>query len=256
MKILAMAICIIMMLGLTGASQYQFGTKVTSQDSDFGSPLRFYAAPNPGAYFSIGYWETNVVIGYDDTDVVYLHQGPLGSGVYANDVRLTPFSYLPAGSKVTPQDNDIGMPLAALPNAPGATPGATIGWVNLYGGPGEDLDDPVYIHAGGIVAGTTNTATNDIRLTNVAGELPGSKVGNLDPDLPEVFAALSAGSPNPITTTTGVGGQIPLAAWPSVRYVDINGNNQYDYPDDVYLCIGAPMSVVVRANDLRLSGPV
>ena len=78
MKILAMAICIIMMLGLAGASQYSFGTKVTSYDSDFGAPLRFYAPPNPGAYFSIGYWETNVVIGYDDTDVVYLHQGPLG----------------------------------------------------------------------------------------------------------------------------------------------------------------------------------
>lgn len=253
MKNLAMAICIIMMLGLAGASQYQFGTKVTSFDSDFGAPLRFYAAPNPLIYFSIGYWETNVVIGYDDTDVVYLHQGPLGAGIYANDIRLTPFGYLPAGSKVTPQDNDVGMPLSALPPNP---PGATIGWVNLYGGPGEDLDDPVYIHAGGIFVGT-NTATNDIRLTNVAGKPPGSKVGNLDPDLPEVFAVPPAiGSPNPITTTTGGGGQIPLATQPSVRYVDINGNNQYDYPDDVYLCIGAPFAVVVRVNDVRLSGPV
>jgi hypothetical protein len=251
MRILAMAICIIMMLGMAGASQYLFGTKVTSLDNDFGAPLRFYALPNPANYFSIGYWETNVVIGYDDTDVVYLHQGPLGSGVYANDVRLTPFGLIPAGSKVTPQDNDIGMPLSALPNAQGAT----IGWVNLYGGPGEDLDDPVYIHAGGIVAGTTNTATNDIRLTNVALEPPGSKVGNLDPDLPEVFAAKSLGSPNPITTT-GVDGQILVGTQPSVRYVDINGNNQYDYPDDVYLCIGAPFAVVVRANDVRLSGPV
>jgi hypothetical protein len=53
-----------------------------------------------------------------------------------------------------------------------------------------------------------------------------------------------------------VGGQIPGAAWPSVRYVDINGNNQYDYQDDVYLCIGAPFAVVVRVNDIRLSGPV
>ena len=105
------------------------------------------------------------------------------------------------------------MPLAVLPNAGGAT----IGWINLYGGPGEDLDDPVYIHTGGIVAGTS-TATNDLRLTNVAGKPPGSKVGNLDPDLPEAFAIPpAAGSPNPITTT-GLDGQIPRAA-PAKRQV-------------------------------------
>jgi hypothetical protein len=256
MKNLLVVSCIIMMLGVVGSSQYLFGTKVTSTDDDFGDPLRFYAPPNPGAYFSIGYWETNVVIGYDNTDVVYLHQGPLGgagaTGVQANDIRLTPFDYLPAGSKVTPQDNDIGMPLDTL----SISPGATIGWVNNYGGPGQDLNDPVYIHNGPIIGGITLTATNDIRLTDVAGRSPGSKVGNLDPDLPNVFSLLVPGSPNPITTTTAITGIIPLATIPSVRYVDINGNNQYDYPDDVYLCAGAPFAVVVRVNDVRLSGPV
>jgi len=252
MKNLLAAISIILIMGIAGASQYAFGTKVTSYDTDFGAPLNFYGVPNPGTYFSIGYWETNVVIGYDGTDVVYLHQGPLGGGVLANDIRLTPFDYLPAGSKVTIQDNDIGQPLTALPPNP---PGATIGWVNLYGGPGQDLDDPVYIHAGSITPGGTNTATNDIRLKNVDQKSPGSKVGNLDPDLPKVFANFVGGSPNPITRTGGNGEIIPLY-WPSVRYVDINGNNQYDYPDDVYLCIGAPMAGVVRVNDVRLSGTV
>jgi len=256
MKILGVTICIIMVLGLVGASQYPFGTKVTSVDSDFGAPLRFYLPPNPGPYFSIGYWETNAVIGYDNTDVVYLHQGPLGgfgaTGVQANDIRLTPFGYLPAGSKVTPQDNDIGMTLSPL----STPPGATIGWVNSYGGPGHDLNDPVYIHNGAIIGGTTLTATNDVRLTEVAGRLPGSKVGNLDPDLPNTFSIAVPGSPNPITTTTAITGIIPVATQPSVRYVDINGNNQYDYPDDVYLCAGAPFAVVVRVNDVRLSGPI
>ncbi|MGV8175511.1 MAG: hypothetical protein ACP5OU_07395, partial [Methanothrix sp.] len=45
---------IILILGVAGASQYPFGTKVTSVDTDFGSPLRAYGAPNPGTYFSIG----------------------------------------------------------------------------------------------------------------------------------------------------------------------------------------------------------
>jgi hypothetical protein len=247
---------IILILGVAGASQYPFGTKVTSVDTDFSFPLRLYGAPNPGTYFSIGYWETGAVLGYDSTDVVYLHQGPLGSGasgVLANDVRLTPFGLYPPGTKVTPFDNDIGQPLALLPN-PG---GATIAWVNLYGSPGFDFDDPVYIHAGSVIPGITQTATYDIRLTPVGQDGQGSKLGNLDPDLPKTFAPGVAGSsPNPITVTSATTGQILFIWQPSVKYVDINGNNQYDYLDDVYLCAGAPAASAVRANDVRLSGPV
>jgi hypothetical protein len=249
MKILAMAICIIMMFGLAGASQYQFGTKVTSFDSDFGAPLceynvGFAGGPNPPPFFSLAYWETGVVNGYDDTDVVYLHQGA-GVLVLANDVRLTPFGYLAAGSKVTPQDNDIGMPLVALDKA-------AIRWVNSHGGPGHDLDDSVYID---IEIGPPVTDANDVRLSDVAGKPPGSKVGNLDPDLPNVFAPTNFNTPNPITLT-GLGGVITLFTQPSVKYVDNNGNGQYDYPDDVYLITETPTWQVVRVNDVRLSGPV
>lgn len=256
MKIMSMAFCIIIMLGLAGASQYQFGTKVTSFDSDFGAPLRTYAPPaNPPTYFSLGYWETGVVNGYDDTDVVYLHQGfaagPPGV-VLANDVRLTPFGYLAAGFKVTPQDNDIGMRLKPLS---ASIPTATIAWVNSHGGPGHDLDDPVYLHPGPAFPGTL-TATNDVRLTEVAGLPAGSKVGNSDPDLPNAFANLwPPNNPNPITRA-GLAGVITIPTQPSVMYVDINGNSQYDYPDDVYLITGTPPSPVVRVNDVRLSGPV
>jgi len=252
MKILAMVICIIMMLGLADASQYLFGTKVTSFDSDFGAPLRLYGAPNLPIGLSLGYWETGVVLGYDNTDVVYLHQGIVpGSVVLANDVRLTPFGYIAAGSKVTPQDNDIGMPLSLL--GPGLA-SATIAWVNSHGGPGHDLDDSVYIHPGNIVPGTL-TATNDVRLSEVAGLPPGSKVGNLDPDLPNEFVPVpgTVTTPDPIAVA-GLGGTIAPPA--SVRYVDINGNGQYDYPDDVYLITAIPTSPAVRVNDVRLSGPV
>ncbi|MHB8117210.1 MAG: hypothetical protein ACYDHX_00540 [Methanothrix sp.] len=252
MKILAMAICIIMMLGLAGASQYLFGTKVTSFDSDFGAPLRAYSGlVNPAPSFSLGYWETGVVNGYDDTDVVYLHQGFAVGPVLANDVRLTPFGYLAAGSKVTPQDNDIGMQLTPLVNT-------NIRWVNSHGGPGHDLDDSVYLDVGLAGPPPLSTATNDVRLSDVSGLPPGSKVGNLDPDLPNEFAPGGAPTPwttpNPITTT-GIAGIIVFPTVPSVRYVDNNGNGQYDYPDDVYLITGLPPLVAVRVNDVRLSGP-
>lgn len=251
MKILAMAICIIMILGLTGASQYPFGTKVTSLDSDFGAPLCAYTAPNPApAAFSIGYWETGVVFGYDDTDVVYLHQGNAAAVpgiVRANDVRLTPFGYLAAGSKVTPQDNDIGMRLIPLPLS------ATIGWVDSFGGPNHNLEDSVYIHNGPILPGTLTT-TNDVRLSDVAGKPPGSKVGNLDPDLPNQFAVGIVTTPDPITGSSPFTGIITNPT--SVMYVDINGNGQYDYPDDVYLITEIPPSPVVRVNDVRLTAPV
>ena len=256
-KIAALAFCLMLFLGSALASPYAFGTKVLSGDIDFGSPLRSYALPNPAPDFSICYWETGVVNGYDDTDVVYLHQGPVVGVVRANDVRLTPFGNLPAGSKVTPQDNDIGMsPLFVIPPIPGSL-AASIGWVNLYGGPGHDLNDPVYLHQGAVVPNppVRLTTTNDVRLTAIGGKEAGTKVGDLDPDLPLNFAIPVAGSPNPIVTFP-LGVQFPPSPAAAIRYVDINGNNQYDYPDDVYLETGVPLSTAVRVNDVRLSGPV
>jgi len=254
-----------LILGSVLASPYPFGTKVLPTDIDFGRPLRSYAAPNPPPDFSGGYWETGVVLGYDDTDVVYLHQGPLGvglAGVLANDVRLTPFGYLPAGSKVTPQDNDIGMPLVPIPPVfpPGTPP--SIGYSNLYGSPDNDLDDPVYLHQGWVgIPPIVPVITNDVRLTAIGGIQPGTKVGNLDPDMSYVFAAGTAGSSQPITQFIGAAGFIlPISPAAAIRYVDINGNSQYDYPDDVYLMTGLPLTgplgrQSVSVNDVRLSGP-
>lgn len=253
-KVALLAVSILLALSMALASEYPFGSKVLAGDTDFGKPLHPYTPPNPlpAGNFQIGYWETGQVWGYDDTDVVYLHQGALVTGILSNDVRLTPFWNLPAGSKVTPQDNDINKPLIALPLIPGwAAP--CIAWANLYGGPTYDLDDPVYIHTTGMQpAGTpTLTSINDVRLTTIGQIEAGTKVHNFDPDFP---VALSITGPpfNPI--------KAPLAAagfpfW-RIQYIDVNGNLQYDYPDDVYLCFPPFAWDVVRVNDVRLSGPV
>jgi hypothetical protein len=43
----------------------------------------------------------------------------------------------------------------------------------------------------------------------------------------------------------------------TVRYVDINGNSIYDYPDDVYLIAGLPpWFPTVKVTDVRLTAPV
>jgi hypothetical protein len=130
---LSLFIGLILLLNLAAGSEYAFGTKVLSTDADIGSPL--CDMPESTA---IDYWDTGAR-GYDEDDSVYLHAAPFGRNtVCANDVRLTPFGAYPAGSKVTSEDKDIGMPLTALP--------ATINYLNLNGGRAYDLEDPMYVH--------------------------------------------------------------------------------------------------------------
>jgi hypothetical protein len=211
------------------ASTYPFGSKVIPGDADLGRPLQTLAPPNPlPLVWSIEYWETGLVAGYDDSDIVYLHYGPTGGAVNANDVRLTPFDLLfVAGSKVKPPDNDIGQPL---------TPGFVIAWADINGSTLQyDLNDPVYAHFGQIIG---STALGDVRLTDASGEIPGTKVHNFDPDYPK-----------PLTS------MIPCGY---VLYFDVNGNGAYDYPDDVYLHypVAGFIPLVVAVNNVRLSGPV
>jgi hypothetical protein len=212
----------------SAASTYAFGSKVIPGDTDLGLPLQTLAPPNPlPLVWSIEYWETGLVAGYDDSDIVYLHYGPIGGTVNANDVRLTPFGSSPAGSKVKPPDNDIGKAL---------TPGFAIAWSDFNGGILQyDLDDPVYAHFGQTIS---STALGDVRLTDVSGQTPGTKVHNIDPDYPKPLASM-----------------IPCSY---VLYFDANGNGAYDYPDDVYLHypVAGFIPLVVAVNNVRLSGPV
>jgi hypothetical protein len=267
-KIAALAFCLMLFLGSTLASEYAYGTKVLPGDSDLGMPTHQFGIPgqNPTQTpLYIAVWDIGSVPGaVDASDVFYLHIGlpapttltlalATPAFVRASDIRLTPFGNLPAGSKVTPQDNDIGMPLY-LPLAGSGQ----IHWLDLYGtsqGPnaqGYDLEDPVLINVlpaqappGG------HTALNDIRLSNSEGMPAGTKLKNSDLDSGKAWAGLPLIAAGPI---------IPGLAQ-LIRYFDVNGNGIYDYPDDIYLKFppsalpGNPV-VNVEVNDVRLSGPI
>jgi hypothetical protein len=239
-KLARIVLVSILFFGLVGASEYPFGSKVMPTDSDLGKPL--FQLPT-GAIWgtTVRYWETGVIPGYDNSDVVYLHipriAQPLTlATVVANDVRLTPFGDLPAGSKVTPQDNDIGQPLLQLPGT-----GRSIRYLDLYGSPQYDFMDPVYVHRTQPPAPTAAIRVRDVRLTEANGLEPGTKVRNFDLDMNGLSLI--------ITPLPQVGGPI--------RFFDANGNGVYDYPDDVYLNfpVAVPAGTVV-VNNIRLSGPI
>jgi hypothetical protein len=218
-------ICLI--LYPAGASGYAFGTKVLPNDNDIGKPL--FAMP---AGTTIAYWDTGAP-GYDDMDVVYLHTP--GATVNPNDIRLTAFGNTHApGSKVTPQDNDIGVPAILIVPA-------SIVYLDLFGSANYDLLDPVYMHR----TLAFLTIVNDVRLniTPGFGLMPGTKVRDFEPDLNKVIG--------------GVPVALPLPPGSNIGFFDVNGNGAYDYFDDVYMNFpaGIPKGTVV-VNNVRLSGPV
>jgi hypothetical protein len=231
-KTVAFAISLYLILGLVGASEYQFGTKVLPTDNDIGRPL--FAMP-PGT--SICYWDTGSPL-YDDTDVVYLTVPPTAI-TKANDIRLTPFGNLPAGSKVTPLDNDIAIPIIPIPGTPLA-----IRYLNLFGGPRCDLRDPVYVSQNAVFS-----FVNDVRLNATLGTglKSGTKVRDFEPDLNKIMGVL----PNPLVTLPTFGASVNR-----LGFFDVNGNGVYDYWDDVYMNVPVGFPAEVSVNNLRLSGPV
>jgi hypothetical protein len=235
-KAAALAISLYLVLGLVGASEYHFGTKVLAGDNDIGRPL--FAMP---AGTDIRFWDTGVVPGYDDTDVVYLDVSiapPVpATAIKANDVRLTLFGNLPAGSKVTPSDNDIGMPILPIPGI------RAIRYLNLFGSPNYDLNDSVYVSQNAVFS-----LVNDVRLnvTPGTGLNPGTKVCDFQPDLNKIIGTV----PNPLVA-------LPLPSGNSrLSFFDVNGNGVYDYGDDVYMNFPSGFPAEVSVNNIRLSGPV
>lgn len=128
------------------ASDYAFGTKVSSQDNDLGRPLK-----NMPDGTIISFWDIGTNLGiYDAGDVVYLDTPPIGI-VNANDIRLTPLGDHRAGTKVRPNDEDMNAPLKPLP--------AEIRFLNLNGSQSYEIHDPLYIHQ-----------PNDINLSDIKTE--------------------------------------------------------------------------------------
>ena len=243
-KIAALAFCLMFFLGSALASEYAYGTKVLPGDSDLGRPTLPFGVQAP---IYITYWDIGLVPTiFDDKDIAYLHFGPpvptvspaaTPAVVRVNDIRLTPFGDLPAGSKVTTQDNDIGMPLHQF-----LLGGNQIGWLDLYGTVGAyDLQDPVIVNILPPVI-PAPTALNDIRLTESEGLPAGTKIRNSDPDLGR--------PPALIVTTPNPGGALS-----PFRFFDANGNGLYDESDDVYLHPVGLVQTAVLVNDVRISGP-
>jgi hypothetical protein len=235
-KLMHIALVSVLFFGLAAASEYPFGSKVMPTDSDLGKPLFLLPAGT-----TVQFWETGVIPGYDDGDVVYLHL-PGAVAVRANDIRLTPFGDLPAGSKVTPQDNDIGQPLSVLPGGP-----TVIRYLDLYGSARYDFMDPVYVHG---AATGPNSVVRDVRLTKTQTSEPGTKVRDFDLDMNKAFGLV------PVNMQS-----LPQGVPPGptrLRFFDTNGNGVYDFPDDVYLNFPgiAPVNARVVVNNLRLSGPM
>ena len=110
----------------------------------------------------------------------------------------------PFGSKVLPNQSDIGRPLFPLPAE------TTVAFWDI-GTPGYDEEDPVYLHIGPSASGTTNA--NDVRLTFLDDMAAGSKVTFHDYDMNK-----------PIT-------QLPSI----ISFLDIHGSRAYDLNDPVYL---------------------
>jgi hypothetical protein len=261
MKIALIIIGLILVLGISGASEYAFGTKVLSGDADVGRPLNDLYNPtstSPGVGAAVMMWDLGPNPGfYDQNDVLYLVRNtvPLPATTTSNTIRLTPFESYPAGSKVASDDEDIGMPLSAIPGFPPFFTAGLFVILDLYDTSAfptpflqqYDLGDPVYWHRVG-----STTGTNDVRLSDVSasyGLVPGTKLNNFDldhfkPIRPEdVWQALPS----------------PPTSW--LKYYDANGNSIYDYPDDVYLVrpvpsgSASPAAMQVTVNSLRLSGP-
>jgi hypothetical protein len=237
-------------LGMSAASEYAFGTKVEAGDTDIGRPLNNLFSPPPtGATVMI--WDIGPNPGfYDQDDVLYLVRYPSPATVTANVIRLTPFGDYPAGSKITPQDKDIGMPLSAMPGAFPA--GGSFVILDLYGTSAfktpllqqYDLEDPVYWHRS---LWNFATETNDVRLSKISDLLvPGTKLNDFDPDHSKPVALLD------------VWQALPSSPQSWLKYYDANGNGIYDCPDDVYLIRpipGGPKGLQVTINSVRLSGP-
>lgn len=240
--VLVFLVFLILHLNLGLASE--FGSKVEATDNDVGHLLEDFNPVCP----TITWWDCGTTPGsFDAGDVLYLDTDPLGE-VSVNDVRLTPYGGYPAGSKVASKDADIGQRLIGI--------NCAVVYVNLFGGPGYDLEDPVYIKTQPPFSPPGPLSTNDVALVSIKGIAAGYKVNDNDPCLGKPAVLLYA--PPYVSPTNG-----PAA---TIRFFNANGNLQennafplYDKPDGVYLDISnvpdgaSTFFGICSPNDIRLS---
>jgi len=171
-KIVIVCVSFLIAICAVSAEENVFGTKVLPGDSDIGRLIK-----NLPDGTTIGVWDIGLNPNfYDVEDIVYLDLPPIGK-TNTNDIRLTAFSNNPAGSKVTPFDNDMGKDLASM-NHP------YIGFLNLGGSVLYDLEDPVYLHNPIISLATADKpgANSDTNSDTNSGTNSGKSVTSSDCD--------------------------------------------------------------------------
>lgn len=263
-------------------AQGTYGTKVQAGDPDVGLPLSNFATiglglawpPDPAgqASFWISYWDLNANGLYDDQDVAYLQFGstnilpPAQRIVRANNIRLVGWGAYPAGSYVAASDSDAGQQLNTVPPVVYALPSAfAVGfyYLNVAGGAGYDMGDPVYLKTLSTGNAPPTAGTNDIRITANAGFPAGSRVSLADPDagLPLTPFKLVSSIPlikNAIGGPTNTATIVNIA---SLMFFNANGNVLgtpagsaiFDDGDVAYLHVGAGgAGAAVGPGDIRL----
>jgi hypothetical protein len=263
-------ICILLCLAILAsgqaAAQGTYGTKVQAGDPDVGLPLSGFAGiglPLQNAAF-ISYWDIGSNPGlYDDQDVAYLQFGstnvpPALRVVRANNIRLTGWGVYPAGSYVKPGDSDIGQQLMVVPPQP-PLPSAgqtAFYYMNVAGGAGYDLGDPVYLKAQSPPVPVI-TGTNDIRITANAGFPAGSRVSLNDADAGKALTPFMG----PIPAAGGAFATAPVVSIATLMFFNANGNILgappgsaiFDDGDVVYFHVGVGgPGAAVSPNDIRL----
>ena len=272
------SICILLCLAILAsglaAAQGTYGTKVRAGAPDVGLPLSSFAAiglPASQAAAWISYWDIGSNPGlYDDQDVAYLQFGstnfpPALRVVRANNIRLTGWGIYPSGSYVKPEDSDIGQQLMVQPPQPGLPSGiqAAFYYMNVAGGAGYDLDDPIYLKVQSLPVPPVPaiTGTNDIRITANAGFPAGSRVSLNDADAGKALTLFMgpippAGGPFPTAVAAPIaqlaffnanGNIAPSPPWPANSPI-------FDDGDVVYFDINpsGAANPVVSPNDVRL----
>jgi hypothetical protein len=268
MNRIVLGIIILCLTVLASGQAAAFGEKITALSPDLGFPLSAFApiggvAPVTGQNSAwIAYWDIGTTPNYfDDADVAYLQFGSSGAAankiVRANNIRLTAWGVYALGSQVAAGEADIGQQVIPLaPGSPNLLSGPTnFYYLNIVGGPGYDLGDPVYLKTQLPITVPPTLGTNDLRITANGAYLAGSRVSLADSDAGKALTVFygpipAAGGPTP-TGPPAPGSIGQLAFFNTNGNIDAGtGFSIYDAGDLVYFDV-APLGLV-SPNDIRL----